>query len=93
MNETRQCENAFCSLLVLPWRRVFAPSLPVGEACVGSTAGEGSLGHSRGAVSLVGTAWPGAHSRHVFSSLESIFVDRRRGHRAIGVAFRSSVRR
>ena len=94
MNETRQCENAFCSLLVLPWRRVFAPSLPVGEACVGSTAGEGAPGplERRSELGRHGLAWR-AHSRHVFSSLESIFVDRRRGHRAIGVAFRSSVRR
>ena len=74
VNETRQCENAFCSLLVLPWRRVFAPSLPVGEACVGSTAGEGSLGHSRGAVSLVGTAWPGARILGTFSQASNRYL-------------------
>ena len=59
MNETRQCENAFCSLLVLPWRRVFAPSLPVGEACVGSTAGEGAPGplERRSELGRHGLAW------------------------------------
>lgn len=50
--------------------------------CVGSTAGEGSLGLERRSELGRQAAWPCAgHARHVFSSLESIFVNRR-GHRA-----------
>ena len=75
MNETRQCENAFCSLLVLPWRRVFAPSLPVGEACVGSTAGEGAPGPLERRSELGRqAAWPGARILGTFSQASNRYL-------------------
>ena len=63
--------------------------------CVGSTAGEGSLGLERRSELGRQAAWPCAgHARHVFSSLESnLSTGGAIEPSAIGVAFRSSVRR
>ena len=58
------CHGAACLPHRCPWVR----------RASGLQQGKGLLGHSRGAVSLVGTAWPGARILGTFSQASNRYL-------------------